>query len=524
MGRKNTMYTKEQEDFVKDLVTKKKSPMKVTPATKKMCEKFGITYNESVGRAFRAKMQKKGVTENVKVIEDTESFKKATQKTFDKRRKTFIISWAQNETPVHKNFFNNILAYAEEKKAGVHIIAGRYRNPTSVFTDVDKDNWANEVLPYLDANRHNIHKHLQILSDIKISPTASTPLSGLNSITGLESCIIGHPRMHLKSLPVLPNYPNKLLMSTGACTVPNYTDSKSGAKGNFHHHMGCIIVELEGEHYHIRQITADDNGNFYDLFYRVKNGKVKENKKGCEVAVLGDLHIAQMDKEVEECAFNLLDKLKPSHTVIHDIWDGQSISHHNKNSPFVLMELEEKGLDNVEEELQQMINWVDKRKKYNLVIPAANHNDWLDQWLDKNDWRKERNKKAYLKYANIKAEGLAPKGMVAYVLDSNFGDEVVTLDYNGSFRILDWELGLHYDKGSNGSRASATQMKNLNTKSIGGHGHQAFRYDGSFAVGTFTLMDMGYNKGLSSWTRTMVVVYPDGKAQHLHFINGKFYR
>ena len=82
-------------------------------------------------------------------------------------------------------------------------------------------------------------------------------------------------------------YPNKILLSTGACTVKNYTDSKSGKKGEFHHMLGFIIVELDGEDFHIRQVNADDNGNFYDLFSRVKDGKVKKNKKGCEVAILG---------------------------------------------------------------------------------------------------------------------------------------------------------------------------------------------------------------------------------------------
>lgn len=513
-----------EEEFLNIAKNYLKEDNNITRAAKHTCKELEIEYSDSIRRMLSSNMKSKGITDNVKVIEEAESFKKARAKKFDRRKKTFLISWAQNETPVHENFFNNLVAYSESLKAGLHIIAGRYRNPTSVFTDQTKDTWVKEVLPYLDANRHNLHEHLQILSDIKISPTASTPLSGLNVITGLESCIIGHPRMHLKSLPVLNNYPNKLLMSTGACTVENYTDSKSGAKGKFHHNLGCIIVELDGEHFHIRQITADDNGNFYDLFKRVKNGKVKDNKKGCEIAVLGDLHISQMDKEAEEDSFRLLDIMKPKHTIIHDIFNGQSISHHTKNYPFELLELEERGLDNVEKEIKEMFDWVEKRKGYNLVIPAANHNDWLDQWLDKTDWRKERNKKAYLKYANVKAEGKAKKGLVAYLLDKEFGNEVTTLDYNGSYRVLDWELALHYDKGANGSRGSATQFKNLNTKSIGGHGHSAFRYDGSFAVGTLTQKDMGYNKGLSSWSVSNVLVYPDGKAQHIHRVNNKFYR
>jgi hypothetical protein len=517
-------YTEEQINFVIGLLNRKEKPLKVTPATKAMCEEFNIKYDESIGRLFRHKMQKMGVTKNVRVIEDTKSFKKAQKKKHDKRRNTFIISSAQNETPAHPNFFNNMIAYAKERKAGVHIVALRYRNPTSVFTDQDKDTWVKEVQPYLDANRHKLHKYLQVLSDVKISPTASMPLSGLNGLTGLESCIVGHPRMHLLSLPVLPNYPNKLLMSTGACTIENYTDSKSGKKGEFHHNLGFIIVELDGEHFHIRQVTGDDDGNFYDLFYRVKDGKVKENKKGCEVAVLGDLHLSQIDKDAEKATFDLLDIMKPKHTVCHDLQNGQSISHHTKNYPFQLLELEEQGLLSVEQELQQMIDWVEGHLKYNLVIPAANHNAWLDTWLDKSDWRKEGNKKAYLKYAYIKSQGLAKKGINAYVLDEKFGDKIVTMDYDGSFRVLGWELGLHGDKGSNGSRGTLNQFKNLNTKSIIGHSHSSGRIDGAIQVGTLTQLKMGYNVGLSSWIQSNALIYPDGKAQHVHFVNGKFHR
>ena len=495
----------------------------ITAASKYCCDKLELNYNDSYRRELSRFLDEKKITNNKVLIEDSFDFKEARKKKLDKRRKTFLISYAQNGTPVHNNFFKNLLAYSDELKAGLHIVAGRYKNPTSVFTDKDRDTWADEVLPYLDANRHHVHDHLEILSDIKISPTASMPLSGLNGVSGLQSCILGHPRIHLKSLPVLPNYPKKLLMTTGACTVANYTDSKAGKKGLFNHCLGAVIVELDGEHFHVRQITADDNGNFYDLFHRVKNGKVKANKKGCEVAVLGDLHIRQMDKEAERLSFKLLDIMKPKHTVIHDIFDGQSISHHTKKYPFELLELEERGLDKVEDEIKEMFDWIEKRRKYNLVIPAANHNDWLDQWLNNTDWRKEGNKKAYLKYANVKANGLAKKGLLAYLIDTEF-DDVTTLDYNGSFRVLDWELALHYDKGANGSRGSATQFKNLNTKSVGGHGHSAFRYDGSIAVGTLTNMDMGYNKGLSSWTKTNVLIYPDGKAQHIHKVNNKFHR
>lgn len=513
-------YTGEKFDFVVSELIKNKDTT-IVDACKKMCVKFDMEYSENVRKGIS-----KLINKSASKSENTDLFKGAQTRKHNRKLDTFIITYAQNDTPVHSQFFENILAYTKSINAGLHVIAGRYKNPTSIYTTREERGewWVKEVTPYLDANRHNIHKYLQILSDVKVAPTASNPLSGLNGITGLESCIVGHPRQQLKSLPVLNGYPNKLLLSTGACTVSNYTDSKSGKKGEFHHMLGFIIVEIDGKDFHVRQVNANKDGNFYDMFKRVKGGKVRKNKEGCEVAVLGDIHISQVDEAAQKAAFELLDVMKPKHTIIHDIFNGESISHHTDRYPFQLMELEETGRGNVEWELDQMYKWVEQRLKYNLVIPAANHNDWMDQWLSNNDWRKGRNKKAYLKYANIAAEKQAPKGMIAYLLDKRFGNNITTLDYDGSFRFMDWELGLHGDKGSNGSRGSINQFKDLNTKTIIGHSHSPGRVDGCVQVGTLTQLKMGYNKGLSSWMHSNALIYPDGQVQQIHFINGKYCR
>jgi len=51
-------YTEEQILYVEELITRKKKPLKVTPAARKMCRKFDLPYNETVGRYFRNEMQK----------------------------------------------------------------------------------------------------------------------------------------------------------------------------------------------------------------------------------------------------------------------------------------------------------------------------------------------------------------------------------------------------------------------------------------------------------------------------------
>lgn len=519
MPRNKSTYSKAQIKFVEDLVRGK---MGVTPAAKKMCEHFKLEYNETVGRSFRARMQKAEVTKNVKLIEDTETFKTAQKKTIPEGMQRFFFTWAQNATPVHLGLLENIKAYSTDKTAAIHVIAGRYKNPTSKFPELKDEYWAKEVIPYLDANRHKIHPYLAVLSDVKVHPTASVPLSGFNGLTGLESCIIGHPRVHLKSLPVLDGYMNKLLLTTGAVTVENYTDSKAGKKGEFHHQLGFIIVELDGDVFHVRQVIADSNGNFYDLDNKVENGVVSKNTEGVPAMILGDLHIGEEDEKAVATSFDMMEMLQPNKVVLHDVFNGHSISHHEKRDPFQLLRREEDGSSSLKKEIAQMKKWFNKHPQYDYVVVRSNHDDFLDRWLMGEDWRKAANKAEYLKYASILAKGKAKKGIIPYILDKYFGAFVTTLGIDDSYRVLGWELGVHGHLGSNGSKGTAIQFKNLNTKNVTGHTHTPHREDGHLSVGTVTKLRVGFNKGMSSWMHSNVVIYPNGKASHIHIVKGRF--
>lgn len=518
-------YTEEQVSFVKELV---EQGFQVTPTAEKMCVEFNIKYNETVGRYFRKKMQKLGVTNNVAKVEDTDVFKEAQNKQHDKTKQRFLVSWGQSDTAVHRPFLKNLEAYAEEIDAQILVVAGRYNNPTSLSASKAveskeknlKNTWDNLILPYLDANRHNLHEHLVVLSDVKIQPTASTPLTGLNGLTGLESCIVGSPRSHLRFLPVLEGYPTKALLTTGAVTIENYTDTKIGKQSEFNHQLGAVIVELDGDIFHIRQIIADKNGNFYDLGYKAKNGFIYGNNK-IEAIVLGDIHLTSEHKENVDLTFDIINRFSPKHVVLHDIADMSSISHHEKRNPFQLLRREQDGSNSLKKELDYIVDWFKARPKLNYIIPSANHNDFIDRWLQNDDWRKENNKAEYLKYANITAQGLAPKGIIAYILETEF-DHIKCLGVDESYSVLDWELSLHGDRGASGSRGSITQFKNLNVKSITGHSHSSSKTDGHLCVGTLTLLRMGYNLGMSSWNASNVVIYPNGKAQHIHITKGKY--
>ena len=456
--------------------------------------------------------------------ETSEQYEDAKKREYDKTKKRFIITWAQNDTPIHKEFFKNIKAYAKFIDADVHVIAGRYKNPTSVFTNEQKkgDKWAKDVLPYLDANRHDIHKHVSVMSDVKIQPTGVNPLTGLGGLSGINSCIFGSPKVHMEVLGALEGHKPKIMFTTGAVTKSNYTDSKAGKKGEFHHTLGFVVVEIKNEEkFFARQVTARASGEFTDLYFKVKEQKVSKIKQ-IEALILGDVHLGDEDEEVMKATKELLDKVKPNHTVIHDLFDGYSISHHHVNDPVLQYQKEVAGTNSLKKEVDNMLKWLEKMKKYNLVIVRSNHDDFVDRWVINSDWKKNiKNSMEYMEYARVLLANEAPKGLIPYIINQKFKD-IKTLGRMDSFKVKSWELGAHGDYGQNGSRGSLNQFRNLNTKIVLGHSHTPGRKDGSLSVGTSTKLRLGYNLGASTWLHSHVMIHKDGKAQHIIMIGGEF--
>lgn len=497
---------------------------------------------------------------------ESPDFLRAKNRKFNQSKRRFIITWAQNNTPVHPVFLKNIEAYAKHIKADIHVIAGRYKNPTSVFSDREYDKWHGPVLKYLDAARHDVHKYLSIMSDVKVQPTAVNPMTGMTGMSGINSCVFGSPKLQLEMIPVLEGCKPKMMMTTGACTKANYTDSKSGKQGEFHHTLGFVVVEIkDDETFFTRQVSADDEGNFTDLYNDVwfdgeeqdidfsnepfpaiaKAEWIKSNFgedptewvgetdiariNRVDACVLGDLHFGNEDPEVMEGTKVLLENLVPNHVILHDVFDGSSINHHESKDPFAQYRKEVKGTNNIKKEVDYMLNQLEMFEKYeNVVVVRSNHDDFLDRWLKNEDWKKmptAKNSMEYMQYSQIllKQYGEAPqvKGVIPELINNVYPD-FITLGRSDSYIVNGWELACHGDVGSGGSRGSLQQFRKLNTKIITGHSHTPGRKDGALAVGTSTIMRMGYNIGPSNWLQSHVIIHKSGKAQHIHFIDGEY--
>jgi hypothetical protein len=171
--------------------------------------------------------------------------------------------------------------------------------------------------------------------------------------------------------------------------------------------------------------------------------------------------------------------------------------------------------------MSEVIDFFEQNSDIDFIVVRSNHDIWLDRWLNDTDWRKSNNKMTYLKLASEMASDTEGKGALNVILRINNVENAYCLDLDESFNVNGFELGIHGHQGAGGSRGSMIQFKNLNTKNVTGHSHVPRRMNGALSVGTLTKLRLGYNKGLSAWMQSNVIIHQNGKAQHLNIINGK---
>lgn len=469
-----------------------------------------------------------------KIINEVESdqYSKAKARIFNGDKKYYLITWAQNNTPIHSKFFSNLIAYKDFLGGDLHVIPGRYKNPTSIKSIHDDDFWDASLTPYLDATRNDIANNITLFGDIKIQPTAVNPMSDLQGLCYSTSCVFGSPKIQLQSIPVLQGNKPRIMLTTGACTQKNYTDSKAGKKGEFHHTYGAVIIEVKDQStVFFRQITAKNDGDFNDLYWNVSNGIVTRNNT-INAIIYGDIHAGEHDVVLmDNTKKNIVDKLHPKNIVLHDVFSGQSINPHENKDPFIQYGKEHNGMNDLSKEIDGMLSLLGEfdSKKSNIVVVRSNHDDFLDRWLKNEDWKKQptfKNSRLYMKLSDIllkqhEENPYGGKGIIPYLIKEKYPN-IITLGLRDSYVVSGFELGMHGQLGINGAKAGPESFRKLNTKIISGHTHSTYRKDGIIVCGTSTHLRLNYTNGPSSWTQGHVIIDKYGKAQNIIFFNGEF--
>lgn len=454
--------------------------------------------------------------------------------------KRFIFSSAQNGTAIDENFLTNLEAYAEYLGAEIHIAGFTYGK--SLFEDHSKSHarYHERVEPYLTNAKFDIAGRLFFCGEMNILPTADKPLSGFEAYTRSQWGIFPHPRIQLMSIPTNSGTPPKQIMTTGAVTKKNYVQKKAGIKAEFHHVIGAVIVEIDGSGaFFCRHLIAARDGSFQDLTTVVKNGKLAFDQR-VEAITWGDIHTEQIDPKVAHGSWglhvsamdgsftqimhhaNMLDTLEPKVQIFHDVLDFHRRNHHNMKDHHFLYEMHSHETEKVEHEVMQVSCFLKatQRDYAQSVIVDSNHDRALKRWLRDADYTRDPvNARFFLEcqleiYKQIDHRNdkfhLAAWAISRYL---DHSEKFKFLRNTDSFVVCgDIECAMHGDQGANGAKGSLFSFSKMGPKAIIADSHSPGIFEGIYQVGTSSKLDMKYNRGgLSSWSQTHCVTYPNGK-------------
>ena len=457
---------------------------------------------------------------------------KAQDRVLNANTKVLLVTTAQNKTSINKDFLNNLVAYRDYitkelgKEAEIVVIPSRYRNPTNNIED-DKtkaeDWWEDEVNNYLFYGKLNLGDVL-ISCDSHIAPTAKSPLDGYEILASEKHLVLGHSKVHWKTLPRFRKTPLRTMCTTGYITSKNYSKSKAGNVAHENHCYGFVVVELKDKDvcYIPRNVKVKSDGSFIDIVNSVSESKVSRINSSLGF-IYGDLHARYVNRDFLNETKKIVELLNPEKSVIHDALDSSTMNPHEAKDMFIQRQKIIQGKHLIEEEITECLDLIEEVKnscKETYVI-ESNHDIFLCRHINDAQWKRDlHNSPAYLKYAYIQQTvDLTKYGNIfGYLVNERFNSEVSYVKMGDSLYIGDYQCGQHSDFGANGSKGSTKGFGRMNLKLIGGHSHSPMLYNNVTTVGVTCNLEQHYNrKGLSSWAYAHSVVHNNGKNQLLVF-------
>jgi hypothetical protein len=252
---------------------------------------------------------------------------------------------------------------------------------------------------------------------------------------------------------------------------------------------------------------------------------MKLAEKNKSILIMGDMHLGFEEKFVIQNWWEVIDIIKPRCLVWHDILEARSISHHidknmkekvNRPEHVKTLKLE---LDYIGNEL---LRWRERFPDIEFVIVRSNHDEFLDRYLVEGRY-------VYDVQNHVLALELAQylirdkKNPLQAYLEKYFKiKNIKWLSRDEDYKKYGYQLAVHGDKGSSGSRGTTANMELSYNKCISGHSHTPKRIRNSITVGTTSQLRMDYNVGPSNWVHSSAVLYSNGTVTLINSIDNKW--
>ena len=455
----------------------------------------------------------------------------------------FIVTSAMNNSPLHAALWASIKTFAKVNNACILVIPTRYRNPTTrdETRKQAKDAWwPSELHNHLTDEFIELGPEMWLMGHMRIQATAVTPLGGgIMALSRGAHAVYGHPSLAMLTVPRGSQYPSpKILYTTQSCSMPNYSDTRAGAMGEFHHSLGALVLERDEGLFHMRPVTVDDDGGFYDLTGYYSAGAYTPDQP-IEVITAGDEHVRFISPQALRGTYtgddSMVNVLKPRFIVRNDVADMYSINPHERKDPLKRIASFELAEDTLEEELTAVAAHVNSTTPPGAlnVFTWSNHpNEHLLRWMkDVNAVLSEPHNaniwlalwRAVLDTLNAAVDGYAHADPFAWWLRRHLNPETRAkfLAEGESLRVADVDH-IHGHQGPNGARGSRVNLSRIGTKTTIGHGHSPGIRHGCFQAGTLALKMKYARGGPSAWAACNIVQYVNGKRAPIFVIDGRW--
>jgi hypothetical protein len=437
-----------------------------------------------------------------------------------------VVVSAQNNTAVNGEAFAAFMRFCADNDAQLIVLPVWYnKNAFSATVESDQEFFAAEVKPYLiDQNVSIFDGHVVLYGRAAVPATAAIPVNYARRLNGGELVsIVGHGLQQMDTLPRSPATPIKEAWATGSITQINYTRSGAGSRAASDHIFGGVLLEY-----------AED-GKILTTNLQVKDGQIMHwltntpDQNAASVVVLGDLHSEMQDPENWQRTLTMLDQVKPSLIVLHDILHFTVASHHGRNKGDHLYRMKDRL---VIDDLAAVINDLNVLAEIApLYIVESNHHSALDNWLHDLGYspkKDPRQAKLYYLLNYLVAESI-DTGNEKTALEIAFqeldrfeefpelADCITWGDKDQSFIRNGFALQTHGHQGTNGARGGSNQFLQWRIPMICGHTHSPQIRNGQnplFVVGVTASLKQGYNAGgASTWNQSHVIAHENGTAQ-----------
>ena len=427
----------------------------------------------------------------------------------------YLVSTIQYNALVNKNLLRNMLNFATKHDVEtiyLYVMPGRNKDETLLPTFEDE----RIELLYLGKEGKKLNSNLKLF-DTQILASQINPLTGFNKKLHRDfSYILPSPKIRYQSIANTSKYP-RFLATTGALSQPNYRENTAqGRKAVVEHQYGFSFVRVKnGRLFDFYPVEAMRNGNFHFMREYYKSGKVYDDQP--EAMVLGDIHVGETCPKVWAKTLTMIDELRPKRVVLHDLFDGSSVNHHERYNNVARAKLWSNNFHIMENEVREchafLVKLAEAYPEIEMLVVESNHDIRLSKYIGQENFLMDGQNSVFACKLFIEMNGgnSQPVLKTAMELVGNIPINVTFLGENDEYRVRGVGLHVHGHRGCSGARGTPNGFSNNNLRLITGHTHQPCLLANHMTVGTSTKLDLDYLAGPSAWLNSHGLLYSSGK-------------